>query len=116
MNMILTVQENTPGNELEGEDVENWADLRDEWFDLRPLSGREYQQAQQIQSNVTHNATSIYFSGANSRLRLIRREIVESEDPEVETQPQIVRTFNVESVVNVDERNRELLWRLEEAV
>ena len=97
---LLTVEQDTPGSELNGESVENWREVRDVMGTVSPLTGREHQQAEQMQSNVTHRITTRYFTGADSRMRLRRGS----------------RVFNVQSVVNVEERNRELEWMVTEVV
>ena len=101
MKHLLTVQTLDIGDELAGEPPE-WGDLRREWFEITPLTGREYNQAQQMQSNVTHKMRCTYWAGANSRMRLIKPNVEDRDNP--------LRTFNVQSVVNVGERNRELEW------
>ena len=79
---------------------DRWETVREEMFLLRPTSGREYEQADQMQSDTTHEAKCHHFVGANSGMRLKYGE----------------RIFNVESVVNEMERNRFLAWRLVEVV
>jgi head-tail adaptor len=106
MKLILHVEERTVGNELAGEPAESWARVRREFFDIEPLTGREYVQAQQMQSNVSHKMTSPWFPGYSSRQRLTRGD--DKNNPE--------RVFNVASVVNVGENNRQLEWMCQEAV
>jgi SPP1 family predicted phage head-tail adaptor len=89
-------------SELQGEPVGEYARTgRKAKFKIVPLTGREYVQAQQVQSNVTHELKCPYFSGANSSMRLTAGE--EAATPS--------RIFNVESVVNEKEQNRFLVWR-----
>jgi head-tail adaptor len=71
-----------------------------------PMGGREYNQAQQMQATVTHKLRSVYFSGANPRMRLTAGQ--NSAEPD--------RVFNVASVINVEEKNRHLEWMCEESV
>ena len=81
------------------EDVpENWQYVGSEWFEIMPLTGREQETAAQMQSVTTHRATCQYFSGANTSYRLREND----------------RVWNVLSVVNVNEANRHLEWRLAE--
>lgn len=99
-NARLTIQKQTQRESDFGEHPEQWENLRVEAFLLTPLSGREYIQAQQVQSSVTHKAECPWFAGANSEMRLVTAD--ES------------RVFGVESVVNRGERNRTLDWMLVE--
>lgn len=105
MKIQLHIEENTPGNELAGEDADNWERVRREWFEITPLTGREYVQARQMQSDVSHRLRCVYFPGAHSLMRLTAGD--DSSSPE--------RTFHVESVVNVGEENRFLEWMCREA-
>lgn len=101
-NAFLIVEHKTSTDEGWDEQPEDWEELRREWFQLKPLSGTEYVQGQQVQSTVTHTARCVFFSGANSQLRLKSTDGLD-------------RIFNVESAVNWMERNRFLDWRLAEA-
>jgi SPP1 family predicted phage head-tail adaptor len=100
---ILTVEQDTVGNELAGEPSEAET-VCSVWGNIHPLTGREYQQAQQMQSNVSHKITTELLpqnlGPATSRMRLKHG----------------TRTFEVQSVVNVEERNRELEWMCTELV
>jgi SPP1 family predicted phage head-tail adaptor len=100
---ILTVEQDTVGNELAGEPSEAET-VCSVWGNIQPLTGREYQQAQQMQSNVSHKITTELLpqnlGPATSRMRLKHG----------------TRTFEVQSVVNVEERNRELEWMCTEVV
>jgi SPP1 family predicted phage head-tail adaptor len=102
MKTILHVETPVVRNELLGEPLGEYerTGLR-EWFDIRPLSGREYSQSQQVQSNVTHEMKCVYFAGAKTGMRLTAGD--DAENP--------TRVFNVESVVNDKENNRHLVWR-----
>lgn len=103
-NTILHVETPRLGNELLGEPVDGYERTgRREWFEIRPLSAREYVQAQQVQSSVSHELRCVYFSGANTGMRLTAGE---TDTP--------TRIFNVESVVNENEANRFLVWRVVE--
>lgn len=102
MKIILYAEKLTRGNELEGQPAETWVRIWQEWFDVKPLTGREYVLAQQVKSTVTHQLRCVYRSGANSELRLTAG----ADAP--------TRIFNVESVVNVGENNRELEWMVQE--
>jgi SPP1 family predicted phage head-tail adaptor len=106
MKQILHIEQRTVGNELAGEEAETWVRILREWFDIQPLTGREYVEAQAVQSNVSHKATCPFFAGANSKMRLTLGE--NANTPE--------RVFNVESVVNVGENNRLLEWMVKEEV
>lgn len=96
---VLEVQENRGGNDLDGVPVEDWQTVRVVYAAITPLSGREYVANRQAKLETTHKIETEPLFGVTSAMRL--------KDGE--------RIFNVESVVNVDERNRRLLWMCREA-
>jgi head-tail adaptor len=98
MKVLLTIQERTQPEDTFGEFPEIWADLRQEWVQLMPLGGAEYEVAQRLESGTTHKARCPWFQGAHSGLRLTDGS----------------RYFNAQAVINVDERNRQLEWQLQE--
>ncbi len=101
MNTILHIETPVHRSELAGEPIGEYERSGvSEWFDIRPLSSREYVQGQQIQSSVTHELKCRHFAGANTAMRLVTADGL--------------RTFNVESVVNENEANRHLVWRCTE--
>lgn len=97
-NMRLTIEQKTGGGNFADDPPVNWSTVRVEWFSLEPLSGREYEQAQRMESAVTHKAECEFFVGAKTTMRL------KSSDG--------TRLFHVESVFNQREQNRTLEWRL----
>lgn len=104
MKHLLTIQTPVAGDEIDGIPG-GWADVALRWCDIKPLTGREYTQAQQVQSTVTHRIRTQYVPDAKSSMRLAKLS-GETGEP--------TRLFNVESVVNVDERNRWSEWMCEE--
>lgn len=76
-----------------GEVTETETTIAKVWAAIEPLSAREFWQAQQSQATTTHKITILY-------------------RPDITTRHQAVwngRTFRFESVVNLDEANRELM-------
>jgi head-tail adaptor len=96
------IQRELEGNVLAGTPEGRHENLRPVFANIEPASGAEYQQAQQMQANVTHKITTEYFAGAHPRLRLVK------ENPENPDVP--LRVFNVVGVTNFEERNRETVW------
>ncbi len=106
-NTLLWIEDRTTGNELAGEPPETWTRrARPEYFEIQPLTGQEYMQAQQMQATVRHKLRCVYLPNCSPQVRLTAGE--DANNP--------TRTFNVRSVVNVGERNRELEWMAEEVV
>ena len=69
-----------------------WAKVADAWASIEPLAGREYWNAQQVQSVVTHRIKILYRAGITSDMRIQHGE----------------RYFNIASVVDPEERHVEL--------
>lgn len=95
---LLRIEKPVPGNDLDGVPEDAWKLVAEVWGKIRPLRGNEYEQSQQMQSSVTHMITTWYRLGADNTMRLVHGK----------------RIFNVESVINVDERNFWLEWRCAE--
>jgi SPP1 family predicted phage head-tail adaptor len=96
----LTIEEDVIGNELAGEPATTSQEFARAFGAIMPLTGNEYVRAQQMDATVSHKIRTEYIAGVNPRMRLKHGD----------------RTFNVVSVVNVEERNRELEWMCTEVV
>lgn len=103
--VLLEVRRNVPGDEIAGipDDVEV---VTQRWAKILPIGGREYYQAEQIESTVSHRVLMEYFDGADSSQWLALPDVNDPENPK--------RTFHAKSVINVGERNRQLEWMCEE--
>ena len=73
--------------------TETWATEMLLWASIQPLAGRELERARTVVANATHKVTTRYRDGITPRKR-IRHDN---------------RTLNIEAVLDVDERNRELV-------
>lgn len=62
------------------------------WASIRPLSGRELWQAQQVQADVTHSVRLRYRSGVDATMELDLQG----------------RRLRIVAVLNIEERNRTL--------
>lgn len=63
------------------------------WASVVPLSGKELERAREVIANATHEVRVRYRVGITTQKRIFHDE----------------RILNIESVRNVDERNRELV-------
>ena len=90
----VEVQRIAEERDKQGGIVSSWTTIGQRWASVVPLSGREYWSAQQVQSDVTHGVTMRYLEGLTSkhRLRLLHSQ----------------RVLNIQSVLDVDERHREM--------
>jgi SPP1 family predicted phage head-tail adaptor len=91
----ITVLQNTPAQDGSGAPIENWAPYITVWGSISPLTGRELMAAEQVQANISHTVilrwpgTSYAF---DSSMRLLYKG----------------RYFDIQAVINLDERNRTL--------
>ncbi len=90
----LHIEESVETRTDDGGVSSGWASIGTAWAWVRGLRGKELFSAQMINPLTTHKITMHYRAGIDSQLRLV--DMTGS------------RIFNIESVVNVDERNRTL--------
>ncbi|MFK7695401.1 phage head closure protein [Paenibacillus sp. HJGM_3] len=94
----ITLEQFTTSPDGAGGVTEAWVAFETVWAAVEPLRGREMVEHQQIQSGVTHRVRRRYRSGINSKMRIKFGG----------------RIFRIDSVINPDERNREMQLMCEE--
>lgn len=72
-----------------GQEGEGWQDVATVWASIEPLSGREYFNAQQINSEISTKITIRYIEALSPKWAVQFGN----------------RTFNILSVINFEERN-----------
>lgn len=80
------------------------------WVSAKPLSGREVFNAQQVQSIASQKYCTIWTQDTakidtGCRMKFAKPEPVKPDEPNHDDN---FRVFQIESIVNVGERNREL--------
>lgn len=83
-----------------GAAVTTWKNVATVWADVRPLSGREYFSAQQVQSEVTTQIWLRYLDGIMPTMRVKFGK----------------RTLEIVSVLNTQERNVSLRLMCKEVI
>ena len=68
---------------------EEWNDIVTTWASINPISGREYYQAETINSDLTHKIRLRYRRGITPDMRILYKD----------------RIFNIVSVINEYEKN-----------
>jgi len=100
MNKRVSVETITEGRDADGGITATWAADASRWASIRPLSGRELFEAQQVKSDVTHRfRIRAPYSGLNPT----DYRIVYSS-----------RTFNILSILDVLENGNELVLMCKE--
>ncbi len=72
-----------------GQEVEEWREVATVWASVEPLSGKEYFNAQQVNSEISNKIIIRYINDLSSQW------VVQFGD----------RIFNILSVINFEERN-----------
>ena len=88
----IKIQKPTITKGTSGGQIKNWEDYVTRLAFVKPLQGREYFAAKQVQAETSHKVTMWYQPGIASEMRVVFG----------------TRVLEIESVINVDERNIEL--------
>ncbi len=88
----ITIQENTGVTNASGEIVQDWTDFATIRASILPLSGKELITAQQVASEITHKVRIRYLPDICAKQRIVFG----------------CRIFEIVSVINTGEGNREL--------
>lgn len=74
------------------ENVPEYTEHMTVWAFVAPRTGREYDEAQKLRAETTYNIMTRYFPNITTDMRILFRGW----------------TLNIESVLNIDERNEQL--------
>jgi len=96
----VKIQSATQVQSASGEVTRTWTTDAVVWASVDPLTGREFIDAQQVSAGLSHRVRMRHRDGVSPKMR------IEHDG----------RTLQVESVMNVGERNRELELLCKEAV
>jgi SPP1 family predicted phage head-tail adaptor len=88
----ITIQKKSVARNSYGEEVITWVTHCQAWAQMEPLSGREFLEARQIQAEAMVRITLRYQAGIEPEMRVLFG----------------TRTFNIQAVVHVEERGREI--------
>ena len=86
----VTIQQLVNIDDGGGGSIETWQDIVPVWAAIEPLRGNERYTAQQVQSTLSHKVTIRYREGVKPQMRLTYKG----------------RVFEVESVIDVEERHQ----------
>ena len=89
----VTIRTYTKSRDAYGAEVETWADFADTWASIEPLIGREYMAAKQISAEVSHKIRMRYIAGLLPTMKIAWGS----------------REFEIVSILNVAERNNEIV-------
>jgi len=88
----ISIEQVAESQDARGELTKTWTEYANAWSEIKPVRGREYFQAHA--ENVAADTRIIlpYLSGITSKMRVRFGS----------------RIYDIETVINIDERNREL--------
>jgi SPP1 family predicted phage head-tail adaptor len=96
----IIIEQATETQDADGSVIETWSIYATAWASIEPLSGREYIAAQSTQADVTHRIRLRYLSGVTPKMHVNYSS----------------RIFNILSVININEQNRELQLMCKESI
>lgn len=88
----VQIQSKTEDRTATGAVTYTWTTFASPWAAIEPLYGREYFASQQVQAEVTTRIRIRYRVGVTPDMRVLWG----------------TRVFSIKSVINLDERNREM--------
>lgn len=97
LNRLVTLQQKATGSPAQfatGELDEVWVDVAQVWASVEPLVGREFYEAQQIQSSVTAKIRIRWRPGVDAGMRIVHQG----------------KIYNLAHPADVRAANRELLF------
>ncbi len=94
----VVIQSLTEAQDSFNEPIQTPATFETRWGHLEPLSGRETFEASQLRGTVDHRITMRYLAGVTPKMRAV----VTNVHAGVTT----TRTFDIQAVLNPDERRR----------
>ena len=89
---LITIQRRGSAQDDAGQEIETWTQTAQVWATIRPIRGREYFNASGERAEITHTISIWYGTTVAPRDRVVYSG----------------RTFDIQSVINIDERNRDL--------
>lgn len=96
----ITIEEKTVTQDAFGEPDATWSTYVKAWARVTPLTGREYMEAQAQSQSVSHEVRMRHRDGVTPEMRMVHGG----------------RVFDIEAVLNEEERDRELILMCREMV
>ena len=103
----IIIEQVTETQDTYGEASESWSTFATRWANIHPIGGREYFDARQENTEADHR---IFLRWDRSLTALTTKMRIKYEYPLLEESPErtATRIFDIEHIVNMGERNREI--------
>lgn len=95
---LIIIEESIPSRDSFGAEVSEWIQFAKVWADVSPVSGREFASFKQINAEITTKITIRYIAGITTEMRILFGD----------------RVFEIDSVINPEEKNISLLLMCKE--
>ncbi len=99
----VTIQQPTEAGAAAGNVTKTWSTYKETWAEIEPLSGREFFEGAALDREITARIRMRYLSGLTADMRIVRGGVESNGDPKTGAD-----VWDIQSVINVDQRNREL--------
>ena len=96
----IAIQQITVTQDANGDTTKTWATVASPWANVVPVSGREYFNAKQHTSEISHTVEIRYDASITPKMRVLHNS----------------RYFDIESVINEDERDKQTTLMCREVV
>jgi SPP1 family predicted phage head-tail adaptor len=96
----ITIESPIETQGSDGSIIQTWDVFMTAWASIEPLAGREYFAAEREQADISHRIRMRFAGGITHKMRVSIGS----------------RMFEIESVINIGERNRELILMCREAI
>lgn len=100
LNKKVQIQRLTNLKNEYGEFEEVWQDLKEVWAEVKPLTGRSFFSAQQLNSEITHSVIIRYIENIKPSMRVMYKE----------------RVFEILYIMDFNEENKALQLMCKELV
>lgn len=97
---LVSIKRRTSAQDSVGQTIETWTETASVWASVEPITGREYFNASGERAEVTHKVGILYGP------TVVPRDRIEFDS----------RVFDIKSVMNIQERNRELVLMCSEFI
>lgn len=96
----IVIEDSIAGRDSFGAEISEWIQFAKVWANVSPVSGREFIAFKQINAEISTKVTIRYLAGITSEMRVLFKD----------------RIFEINSIINPEEKNVSLLLMCKEVV
>lgn len=96
----IVIEESIASRDSFGAEVSEWIQFAKVWANVSPISGREFVTFKQINAEISTKITLRYLAGVNTEMRVLFKD----------------RIFEINSIINPEEKNVSLLLMCKEVI